>query len=405
MKSLLSLNSYHYARGGADIVYFAHAELFEANGWTNTFSAMHHADNVPCVDSPWFAECIDYHKNGRPLEKLKHAARIIYSLEAKKKISGLLDSRHIDIAHVHNIYHHQSPSVLRELKSRDIPVVMTAHDLKIACPNKMMMTKGQICERCRGGRVWNAALHCCVQDSKIVSSLVSFESAIHKALNLYDRNVDRIVTPSRFYRDKLIEWGWNGDKIVHIPNFVRISPEVRQSPGGGYILYFGRLAKEKGLTTLVRAAAQARVPVRIAGTGPEEGILRLLVDELDAPVTFLGFLNGEALWSAVDAARAIVLPSEWYENGPMSVIEAFGRGKPLIGSRIGGIPELITEGETGWSFVPADVSDLAEALTTAMAATKSELGVMAEATRDRVVSDFSADMYYRRMSTVYGGII
>lgn len=119
------------------------------------------------------------------------------------------------------------------------------------------------------------------------------------------------------------------------------------------MLYFGRLAPEKGLETLIRAAARSRRPVRLAGTGPIEEPLRDLAMTLDAPVTFLGFLAGAALWAEVEEARAVVLPSEWYENGPMSVIEAFVRGRPLIGARIGGIPELIVEDQTGWSFESA----------------------------------------------------
>ena len=401
MDHLLSINSYHYVRGGADVVYFDHAALFEAHGWKNSFYAMHHDENRPCEDSRFFAECIDYHKAGSKLQKLIHAERIVYSFEAQRKIAALLDTRRIDVAHVHNIYHHQSPSILVELKRRGVPTVMTAHDLKIACPNKMMMNRTGVCERCKGGRVWNVARYRCVQDSAAASALVAVESALHKALNLYDRNLDRIVTPSRFYRQKLIEWGWNGDKIVTIPNFLSSPPATRAAPGGDYLLYFGRLAQEKGLATLIRAAALSGTRVTIAGTGPEEASLKALAAELGAPITFAGFRTGDALWSLVDGARAVVLPSEWYENGPMSIIEAFARGKPLVGADIGGIPELIDEGRTGWSFRSGDPDDLARALCMTMAASPSDLALMADATREKAAIDFAAETYYRRMSALY----
>ena len=360
MNHLLSLNSYHYVRGGADAVYFEHARLFEANGWRNSYFAMHHDENLPCDTSRWFAENIDYHKPASPVRKAVHAMRIVYSIEAQRKLACLLDEVQVDIAHVHNIYHHQSPSVLVELKRRGIPAVMTAHDLKIACPNTRMMTGGALCERCKGGRVWHATVRRCIKDSLLASALVSAESAVHKLFDLYDRTLDRIVAPSRFYRDKLIEWGWNGEKIVHIPNFVTVDEAVPPRIGGGHLLYFGRLAEEKGLATLVRAAARAGVKVQIAGTGPQADDLARLAAEIKAPVDFLGFLSGPALWEAVDAARAIVLPSEWYENGPMSVIEAFGRGKPLVGAAIGGIPELIEERQTGWTFASGNIEDSGE---------------------------------------------
>lgn len=401
MKRLLSINSYHYVRGGADVMYFDHARLFEAAGWTNTFHAMHHAENLPCEDEAWFAEEIDYHKPASKIAKAIHAARIVYSLEAKRKIADLLDRRPIDVAQVHNIYHHQSPSILVELKRRGIPTVMTAHDLKIACPNKMMMSHDGVCERCRDGRVWNVALHRCIKDSLAASALIMVESAIHQGLDLYGRHLDRIVTPSRFYRDKLIEWGWRSDQLVHIPNFVDIPEAAPTVPSGDHVLYFGRLAAEKGLFTLVRAAAAAGVRVRIAGTGPEEAALRALVDEIGAPVEFLGFLRGEALWDAVAQARAIVLPSEWYENGPMSVIEAFTRGRPLIGARIGGIPELIREGETGWTFASGDVGDLAARLGEVMAVTPARLAEIVAATRAFAQAEFAPGVYFERMNALY----
>ncbi|MGH6794209.1 MAG: glycosyltransferase, partial [Methylocella sp.] len=166
-------------------------------------------------------------------------------------------------------------------------------------------------------------------------------------------------------------------------------------------LYFGRLTPEKGIATLIAAAAASGVSVRIAGRGPQEEELRTLANSLGAPAAFVGFLSGDALWAEVDAARAIVLPSEWYENSPMSVVEAFQRGKPLVGARIGGIPELIEEGRTGWSFRAGDVADLARALTVASDAGESQLAEMSAACRQLVSSRFSEQAYFEAMSALY----
>jgi glycosyltransferase involved in cell wall biosynthesis len=253
--------------------------------------------------------------------------------------------------------------------------------------------------------VWNVLKHKCIKDNRAASALIMIESTLHKALRVYDRYTDLIITPSRFYRDKLIEWGWAPEKLVHVRNFVPLAPTPPPFTPGDHLLYFGRLSHEKGLATLIRAAALSGVPVRIAGRGPEEERLRALVAETNAPVEFLGFRADEALWAAVDAARAVVLPSEWYENGPMSAIEAFGRGKPLLGAAIGGIPELIIEGVTGWTFRPGDVEDLAARMTGVMALPAGELAVMYRETRARALTEYAPDVYYQTMLDLYRPLI
>ncbi len=403
--SILSINAYHYPRGGADIVYLNHARLMEERGWHNKFFSMHHAENLPSEYSIYFAEEIDYSKRTSSPRKLLDATRIIYSLEARQKISYLLDAHPVDIAHVHSIYHHQSPSVLDELRARGVPIVLTAHDLKLACPAYTMLSQDGVCERCKGGKVWNVAARRCIKGSLAASTLIMVESAVHKALRLYDRNVDRIITPSAFYKEKLIEWGWNPDKILHIRNFVATA-QVQPAPeAGDGMVYFGRLSREKGLATLVRASAASGVPVRIVGQGPQEAELRALADTLAAPVEFLGFQQGDALWSIVDSARAVVLPSEWYENGPMSVIEAFGRGKPLIGARIGGIPEMIEEGRTGWAFASGEVDNLADVMTRVSALAPDRLLEMAEHCRTFAATHHSEDAYFEQISALYDSLI
>lgn len=400
--NLLSLNAYHYHRGGADNVYLGHAKLFQENGWNIYYYSMHHDKNIPCEESQWFAEEINYEKNVSFSKRVSHASRIIYSLEAQRKLRELLKFRKVDIAHAHSVYHHQSPSVLVELKRHGIPIVMTAHDLKLACPSYTMLNETGICEKCKGGKVWNVVRHRCIKGSLAASAVIAVESAIHKSMDIYNRHVDRIVTPSAFYRAKLIEWGWNPDKIVHIPNFV--DAPIVQRPAEtvlDYILYFGRLSHEKGLKTLIRAAATTGIKVMIAGGGPQEEELRALAQELAAPVEFAGFRRGNDLWKIVDQARAVVLPSEWYENGPMSAIEALARGKALIGSRIGGIPELIEEGKTGWAFEAGNVIDLCRAMQAARDTSADGLAFMADCARESVSGKYSREEYYRKMLHLY----
>jgi glycosyltransferase involved in cell wall biosynthesis len=399
LSTLLSINNYHYRRGGADVLYLEHANLFARAGWKTHFFSMRHADNLPCPDAADFAEHIDFAAGHR---SVGHALSVIYSRGARARLAALLDRTAVDIAHVHNIYHHLSPSVLFELKARHIPVVMTAHDLKLVCPNYRMLSDG-VCERCKGGRLWQPVLRRCHQDSLAASAMVATESMLHQTFGFFRRHVDRVVTPSRFYRDLLIEWGWPADRLVHVPNFAPRRAVTPKTPPGATILYVGRLAPEKGIATLIRAATLADVAVDICGSGPQAGSLRGLAETLKAPVHFLG--RRDDVGRLLAAARAVVLPSEWYENGPLAAIEAFEAGRPLIGARIGGLTELIDEGKTGWGFASGDADDLARALRLASQASDDALEGMAAACRHRFAAEHSEEVYRARIAAIYNDLL
>ncbi len=359
---LLSLNTYHYRRGGADVLFLEHDALFRALGWATAVLCMRHPRNEPSQWSDYFIKELEFGGGYGTLQKLVMAAKVVYSWEAEKKLDRLLSRFRPDIAHAHCVYHHLSPSVLHSLRRRGVPTVMTAHDLKLACPAYKMVNDTGICERCRGGNLFHVVRHRCIHGSMAASMLVATESAVHRALGLYRKNLDRVITPSRFYREKLIEWGWPAKKLTHIPNFVELEAYQPQFQPGDYFLYFGRLAAEKGVATLISAAARAGTQIRIAGTGPEEARLRDLAAQLKAPVEFLGHQSGHPLRELLRQARAIVLPSEWYENAPMSILEAYASGKPVIGARIGGIPEMVLDKVTGLLFASGDADQLASNL-------------------------------------------
>jgi glycosyltransferase involved in cell wall biosynthesis len=401
VRTLLSINNYHYLRGGSEGIYFGTAETFEKLGWQTAFFSVADDANRPCPQARYFADRMD-HASGHG--RVGQALGMIWSRAAHQRLSALLADMPVDIAHVHNIYHHLSPSVLAALKARHIPVVMTAHDLKLACPNYRMVDREGVCERCKGGRLWNPVLRRCQKDSLAASLVIAVESSIHQGLGLYRRYLDRVITPSRFYRDKLIEWGWPTAKIVHVPNFVPRVTEAPTSPGRSF-LYAGRLSPEKGLATLVRAAAMASVPVDIAGGGPDEDALKSLVNALKAPVRFLGRLERAEVSRHVAAARAVLLPSEWYENGPLAAIEAFEVGRPLIGARIGGITELLEEGVTGWGFQAGNADDLARVLRHACDASDASLAVMADACRRRFASEHTEEVYRGRIAAIYDELL
>ena len=207
--------------------------------------------------------------------------------------------------------------------------------------------------------------------------------------------------PSRFYLDKFAEWGFPTEKFRHVPNFVDVARYAVQPSPGKAFLYVGRLSREKGLATLIAAAHAARCPLKLAGTGPDLEKLRALSARLGADVTFLGYLNADALHAAIRESRAVVLASECYENAPMSVLEAYALGKPVIGARIGGIPELILENETGVSFESGNVQALEAALRHMSGAADSHIEALGRRGREWVEQNFSAEVYRQRVLAVY----
>src|SRR5580693_4531321 len=284
MPRLLSINNYYYRRGGSEVVFFEHNRLFENAGWEVVPFSMQNALNEP---SPWSAHFVNETEGvGRqsPFGKVARAASAIYSLEAARRIRALLALIRPQVAHAHNIYHHLSPSVLVELHRRDVPVVLTLHDLKLVCPAYKMHTQGAICEECRGGALRNVVRNRCIKNSTAMSALVWLESTIHKALDIYMRNVTRLVVPSRFFLDKFAEWGVDTSRFAHIPNSIDVDAfEPSEEPGDAFV-YLWRVVPEKGVATLVKAAAKARVRLRIVGTGPEEAALRRLAQDLGGDV-------------------------------------------------------------------------------------------------------------------------
>lgn len=399
--TLLSINNYYYYRGGAETLFLEQNRLFREAGWHVIPFAMQHPRNL---DSPWakyFVEEIEFGERYSLWEKLVRATKVVYSFEARRKLARLLDAERPDVCHAHNIYHHISPSILSLLREREIPVVVTLHDLKIACPAYNMLAPDGICERCRGGRLYNVVVHRCIKGTRALSAIAFAEAVLHRALGTYAKCVGRFAVPSRFYIEKLCQWGWPRSIFSHVPNFIDANRYRPQFTPGVSLLYFGRLSREKGLATLIRAVAASRSRLSIAGTGPQLAQLRVLAEELRADVSFLGYLAGDTLHQAIRSARAIVLPSEWYENAPMSVLEAYAMGKPIVGARIGGVPELIQEGVTGLGFASGDVDALAAVLQDISGMADSTIEQMGRTARAWVENDFSAEAYRNRLTAIY----
>ena len=355
---ILMVNKFFYIKGGSETYYFALKRLLEEKGHQVIDFSMKDKKNFPSPYEDYFVEGVDYNGEMTTKAKLKAAANIIYSREAKEKLEQLILRTRPDLAHLHIFQHQLSPSILDVLKKYQIPVVYTAHDLKMLCLNYVMMTGGELCEKCRGGRYINCLKNRCVKNSLSKSCINVIEGYLHKWRRSYDV-IDVILTPSDFYRKKFLEFGIGEDRVIHLPNFLdKPVPEVNRRQGErDYFLYFGRLSSEKGVMTLVKAMEPLQNQLYIVGTGPDmDRIQTYLRENQISNVKLFGYQSGQKLTDLVAGARAVILPSQWYENGPYSAIEAMQLSRPLIGSDLGGIPELIHG--NGMIFKHGNVEDL-----------------------------------------------
>jgi glycosyltransferase involved in cell wall biosynthesis len=399
---LLLGNKFWYAKGGVETYLFELIEELPARGYDVVPFAMKHARNLPSEYSSFFVDEADYHQPQSWISKMQLAARMLYSRHAAARMTALIEAFPPDLAHLHNIYHQLSPAILPLLSARKIPVVMTLHDLKLACPNYKMRTGGKICERCINGGYHHAVLHRCVRDSVVASAICAVELFAHRSSGIYENNVDRFIVPSRFYLQKMIEAGLPASKLVWIPSFTHLDRYEPRYDDDGYFIYVGRLSDEKGLPTLVDAVrGLEKGRLLIVGEGPLREPLERMVarDRLDN-VKVLGPKWGTELIDLMRGARFSVIPSEWYENGPRSCIESFACGKPVIAANIGGLPEMIEDHETGLLFTPFSTSDLREKIEYLFA--RPTLAVqMGRAARAKAQREYSPESHLERLLAVY----
>lgn len=402
---ILQVNKFHYERGGADKYYLALGEALTKAGHELAYFAMQHPKNELSPFSKYFVSRISFNEGGLK-DKLKTPGRMIYSLEAKRKFKKLLLDFKPDIIHIHNIYHQISPSILDVAHKMNIPVVMHVHDYKLICPNYQLFANGEICEACKPQRYCQCVKKKCFKDSRSKSILAALEMYIHHSvLKIYERRINTFIAPSGFMKDKLVSWGRRADNIKVITNpfdpQMTLSNQEKKPASEDYFLYFGRLSEEKGLKILIEAAAESGINLKFAGTGPQMPELDALAKKINASLEFLGFKNGEELKQIILKARAVVIPSIWLENMPLSLLEALNLGKVVIASKIGGIPEIIKSGENGLLFKPGDVQDLSRALKELE---KIDINLMEEKARASV-SRFNESENRRQIEAVYQEII
>ncbi len=351
--------------GGAAGYMLDVAQLQRDSGDTVEFFGMAHPDNLPTkynADFPPFVQL-------EPLpsgvgQRVATAASMVWSRQAGQAMARVVDDFQPDIVHVHNIYHQLSPSILRPLAKRGIPVVMTAHDYKMVCPNYRLLDQNGPCQVCVEGSVIQAVTRRCQGGSLSASALLALETGVHRTLRSYGP-ISRFIAPSEFLAHLLrtgLRWP---DRVRQLANFVEIPGPARTDSGNANSFVFaGRLSKEKGVDTAILGVA--RVPgamLTIVGDGPErQNLERLAAQEAPGRVKFLGHVPKSAVLDELRHARAAVLTARWHENMPLSVLETMALGVPMITSGLGGLPELVTHESTGLVVAHDDPEALANAM-------------------------------------------
>jgi len=398
---IIQINKFNYLRGGAEKYFLELSERLTQAGHEVAKFCMTDRRNLNDTWSGYWLSRIDFEQPALS-DRLRAPERIIYSRAAKRSLAKLIKDFQPDIIHVHNIYHQLSPSVLDAAREAKVPVVMTLHDYKLICPNYQLLNHGQACEKCLDGNFWHCFQEKCFKDSRSQSFLASLEAVLHKRWQTYRRGVDLFIAPSQFMADKCQAAGWPQDRFRVLINPVPELP-AGQRQAAGYFLYAGRLSNEKGIDVLLKALAGSSYKLKIAGRGPEENALRQLAKDLklSEQVDFLGQQGREQLAKLLDGAIALTVPSIWYENMPLNILEALGRGCPVVASRIGGIPEIINNQINGWLAEPGDSKSWLVALELASQANQIEFSQQAKLS----VEEYSWEKHFLAVEAIYQQIL
>lgn len=410
MKILL-INNFHYRKGGSEAVYFNTAEILRKNGHEVVFFSYIDEKNMECEQAQYFVE----HKG-----TLGTIRDYFYNKDAQRNLEALLEQESPDIAHVHLFWGGLSASIFKALKKYNVPLVHTAHDYRMVCPGYTFKNgEGEQCEQCMMWNFYQCALHRCAKGNLPQSVIMALEMYTRQVWYNPIKNIDGFVFVSHFSEEKHIEHNprFASAKRMVLYNYTTPMFEPAIKDKEDYFLFYGRLSFEKGIPTLLKVFAKhPEWKIKVVGTGPLENQLKAEYGQ-SAPagalartacyehIQFLGYHSGGTLFELVRNAKFVCVPSEWYENNPMTIIESYSLGTPVIGSHIGGIPEIVHDSKTGFLFEPGNEKSLEKAIDKATALTDEEYAIMCDAAYRFYKANFNEAVYYDRLIGFYNEII
>jgi glycosyltransferase involved in cell wall biosynthesis len=407
---ILICSNRYFVSGGPERYLFAISEVLEDKGHTVIPFAMDLARNEPTPYAKYFVpHPVDRNAvyfgemrlNRR--EKLRLLVATLYSFEARRRARAIIRAEKIDLVYALQIGNYLSPALVDGAHSLGVPIVSRQSDFHLLCPSYHFLRDGHPCEECRHG-LWHAIKYRCMKGSLSVSAGRVLGMYLEHALGT-DGKINAFVTPTVFLRNKLVEFGYAPEKVVHIPTPI-VADHIEPRYGAGeYLLYTGNLNRHKGVRYLVEAMAlHPQLTLKIAGSASEDGRdeeLRSIIETRALRnVEMVGFKTGSDLAGLYRGATAVVAPTLWYENMPHSVLEAMAYGKPIIASNIGSMPELVEDGVNGFLVPPGDVSALAAKIGDLLSSTQ-RIAQMGQASRRRVLEHHSVESHYARLNTLF----
>lgn len=408
MKILL-IDVYHFNKGGAETVCFNTGKMLEEQGHKVVYFTLKWEKNNPSPYSNYFPESKETRRG--PLKQVKNLVNYFYHFEAAGKLEQLIQDEHPDLAHIHLMWGQITPSIFPVLKRHRIPILYTVHDFRIVCPAYTFRNgKGQICEQCRGKYFYRCIVNSCTKGNRLLSVVMAAEQYFRNAFFNPARYIDGFIYVSNFTKNLQEKYM---PAVKKIPNIVlhNFSTSIIQRPKfmpeEKYFLFFGRLSHEKGVQTLINAIEGIpQCKLKVVGTGPLEEYLKKQQKEKHIRnVEFLGYKFGKELADLVSEAYFVIVSSECYENNPMTIIEAYSVGTPVIGARIGGIPEIVADGKTGFQFESGNVDDLRKKLILADKLNGSEYSELSANTIRFANENLSKETYWNKLKDFYSKFI
>ncbi len=391
---ILIVNKFYYPRGGDCVCAMLLEQLLREHGHETAVFAMQYPENTNTEWNGYFAPEVTF--DGSIGDKLKAASRIFGGAGVKQAFARILCDFQPDVVHFNNIHSYLSPAIVDMAKKAGAKTVWTLHDYKLICPSYSCLLDGKPCEKCIDGSKRNVLANRCMKGSR-AASLLAYLEAEHWSAKKLQRATDQFICPSAFLASKMKKGGFDESRLNVVCNFVdpaKIKDISVCTKRKDYYAYVGRLSKEKGVETLLKAAVQFSIPLKIAGDGPLADDLKARFGKCDS-IEFLGHQNAQQVRQLLSEARFSVMPSECYENNPLSVIESLCLGTPVVGARIGGIPELIQPGD-GLLYRSGSVDLLANTIANAWEANFDYSDISA-----RAIPRFSAERYFKEIIDVY----
>lgn len=398
--NILQINKFFYLRDGTSRYFINLTELLREKGHKVHIYSMTHPRNFSSSYSDYFVGNVSFDEKNI-VNSIKNIPRFFYSFEAKARIKKLLTENKVDLVHIHSIYHHISSSILPEIKKRNIPIIMTAHDYHLIAPNYLLFHDNKICEITKPDQYYKAIFHKCIRNSYVVSFIEVAEKYFNNIVIKEKDFIDVLIVPTHFVKNTFIEYGFPESKIKILPFFTAPNNKIKIKMGK-YILYFGGLYKQKGLDFLLEVLKDLPgIPCLIAGEGPEKANLTeiILINKIEN-VKLLGYQSQLELNDLIAKSQFTIMPSLWFEGFGFVNLEANSMGKPVIAAEIGSIPEVIKHKINGLLFKPGDISDCREKILY-LWNNKSLLSKMGSQAHKMVTSDFNPDNHYLKLMKIY----